>query len=72
VAAEPSLYARALALCMQAGIVTPLQLQNALNIPHERAVRLAERMEDEGIAGSPDALGAREILVSTARLPGAV
>lgn len=69
-AAEPSLYARALALAMQAGRVAPAQLQDALGIPPERALRLAERMEDEGIAGPPDGAGTRLILVSTARLPG--
>ncbi len=67
---EPSLYARALALAMQAGTVTPRQIQDALGIPQERALRLTERMEDEGIAGAPDVNGVRVILVSTARLPG--
>lgn len=69
-AAEPSLYARALALAMQSGTVTPRLLQDTLGIAPERALRLAERMEDEGIAGPPDTAGARAILVSTARLPG--
>ncbi|MFA7431050.1 MAG: helix-turn-helix domain-containing protein [Rhodospirillaceae bacterium] len=68
--AEPSLYARALALAMQAGTVSPRQIEDALGISQERANRLAERMEDEGIAGAPDATGTRVILVSMARLPG--
>lgn len=66
----PSLYARALALAMQAGTITPRVIQDALGISQDRALRLAERMEDEGIAGAADATGTRIILVSTARLPG--
>lgn len=70
IAPEPSLYARALALAMQAGTVTPRALQDALGISLDRALRLTERMEDEGIAGAAEADGVRAILVSTARLPG--
>lgn len=68
-AAAPSLYARALVVAMQAGRVSQRLLQDALDIPPERAIRLAERMEDEGIVGPPDADGVRPILVSTDRLP---
>lgn len=70
VAAEPSLYARALALAMQGGTIAPGTLQDALGIPPERALRLVERMEDEGIAGPADAAGVRVMLATTARLPG--
>lgn len=69
-AAEPSLYARALALAMQGGTIAPGTLQEALGIPPERALRLVERMEDEGIAGPPDGAGIRPMLATTARLPG--
>lgn len=69
-AAEPSVYARALALAMQGGTIAPAVLQQALGIAPERAVRLVERMEDEGIAGPPDAAGVRAVLVTSARLPG--
>lgn len=65
-----SLYARALALAMDAGVVSSRRLQDGLGIPPERALRLTERMEDEGIAGPADADGIRRMLVTVARRPG--
>jgi DNA segregation ATPase FtsK/SpoIIIE, S-DNA-T family len=66
VASDDPLYDRAVALVAQAGYCSISHIQRNLSIGYNKAAKLVERMEKEGVVGpaSAKAGGRREVLVS--------
>jgi S-DNA-T family DNA segregation ATPase FtsK/SpoIIIE len=60
---ETSLYDQAVALVAREGKASTSFIQRHLQIGYNRAARLIERMEKEGVVGPPNHVGKREILV---------
>jgi S-DNA-T family DNA segregation ATPase FtsK/SpoIIIE len=60
---ENSLYDRAVDLVAREGKASTSFIQRHLQIGYNRAARLIERMEKEGVVGPPNHVGKREILV---------
>ncbi|GIX11873.1 DNA translocase FtsK [Elioraea sp.] len=60
---ETSLYDRAVDLVAREGKASTSFIQRHLQIGYNRAARLIERMEKEGVVGPPNHVGKREILV---------
>ncbi len=60
---EASLYDQAVALVVREGKASTSFVQRHLQIGYNRAARLIERMEKEGVIGPPNHVGKREILV---------
>jgi len=60
---ENSLYDQAVALVAREGKASTSFIQRHLQIGYNRAARLIERMEKEGVVGPPNHVGKREILV---------
>ncbi|TQF76343.1 DNA translocase FtsK, partial [Elioraea sp. Yellowstone] len=60
---ETSLYDRAVDLVAREGKASTSFIQRHLQIGYNRAARLIERMEKEGVVGPPNHVGRREILV---------
>jgi len=59
---EASLYDQAVALVVREGKASTSFVQRHLQIGYNRAARLIERMEKEGVVGPPNHVGKREIL----------
>jgi S-DNA-T family DNA segregation ATPase FtsK/SpoIIIE len=57
------LYAEAVALVAQEGKASTSYVQRRLQIGYNRAARLIERMESEGLVTRPDRVGRREVLI---------
>jgi S-DNA-T family DNA segregation ATPase FtsK/SpoIIIE len=62
---DDPLYDRAVALVGQAGYCSISHIQRSLNIGYNKAAKLVERMEKEGVVGPPSAKagGRREVLI---------
>ena len=60
---EASLYDQAVALVLREGKASTSFVQRHLQIGYNRAARLIERMEKEGVVGPPNHVGKREILL---------
>jgi len=60
---ENSLYDRAVDLVAREGKASTSFIQRHLQIGYNRAAKLIERMEKEGVVGPPNHVGKREILV---------
>ena len=56
-------YGRAVALVVKSGNVSISMLQRRLRIGYNRAKRMVERMEQEGLVGPPDGVRGRKVLV---------
>lgn len=56
------LYPEAVAHVIKTGRVSVSSIQRQFRLGYNRAARLVERMEAEGIVSGPDSLGARTIL----------
>jgi S-DNA-T family DNA segregation ATPase FtsK/SpoIIIE len=61
------LYDQAVALVAREGKASTSFVQRHLQIGYNRAARLIERMETEGVVGKPNHVGKREVLVRTGR-----
>ncbi|WP_041794663.1 DNA translocase FtsK [Pararhodospirillum photometricum] len=61
---EGDLYSQALAVILREDKVSVSFVQRHLQIGYNRAARLVERMENEGVVSPPNHVGKREILVS--------
>jgi S-DNA-T family DNA segregation ATPase FtsK/SpoIIIE len=61
---EGDLYSQALAVILREGKCSVSFIQRHLQIGYNRAARLVERMEAEGVVSPPNHVGKREILVS--------
>lgn len=59
---EDALYQQALALIYREGKASTSFIQRHLKIGYNRAARLIEQMEEEGIVSSPNHVGKREVL----------
>ncbi|MGE5478423.1 MAG: DNA translocase FtsK, partial [Bacteroidales bacterium] len=57
------LYDQAVALVAREGKASTSFIQRHLQIGYNRAARLIERMETEGVVGKPNHVGKREVLV---------
>ena len=64
-ASDDPLYDRAVALVAQAGYCSISHIQRNLSIGYNKAAKLVERMEKEGVVGPPSAKagGRREVLI---------
>ena len=62
-AQEDELYREAVKIAMQQGKISVSMLQRRLRIGYNRAARLVERMEEEGIVGPSDGVRPRPVLV---------
>ncbi|HIE32493.1 MAG TPA: DNA translocase FtsK [Thermodesulfobacteriaceae bacterium] len=60
---EDELYREAVRIAMQQGKISVSMLQRRLRIGYNRAARLVERMEEEGIVGPSDGVRPRPVLV---------
>ena len=60
---ETALYDQAVALVAREGKASTSFIQRHLQIGYNRAARLIERMEKEGVVGPPNHVGKREILI---------
>ncbi|OAQ19927.1 DNA translocase FtsK [Thermosulfurimonas dismutans] len=60
---EDELYREAVKIAMQQGKISVSMLQRRLRIGYNRAARLVERMEEEGIVGPSDGVRPRPVLV---------
>ncbi len=60
---EDELYREAVKIAMQHGKISVSMLQRRLRIGYNRAARLVERMEEEGIVGKSDGVRPRPVLV---------
>jgi S-DNA-T family DNA segregation ATPase FtsK/SpoIIIE len=65
---DDPLYDRAVALVAQAGYCSISHIQRHLSVGYNKAAKLVERMEKEGVVGPPSAKagGRREVLISAA------
>ena len=63
---ENALYDKAVALVAREGKASTSFIQRHLQIGYNRAARLIERMEKEGVVGPPNHVGKREILIRRA------
>jgi S-DNA-T family DNA segregation ATPase FtsK/SpoIIIE len=61
-AAEDPLFEQALSIVRQQGTASASMLQRRLRVGYNRAARLIERMEDEGIIGAADGIRGRPVL----------
>ncbi|ABC22896.1 DNA translocase FtsK [Rhodospirillum rubrum] len=61
---DGDLYSQALAVILREGKASVSFIQRHLQIGYNRAARLVERMENEGVISPPNHVGKREILVS--------
>jgi S-DNA-T family DNA segregation ATPase FtsK/SpoIIIE len=61
--AGDDLYAEAVALVAREGKASTSYVQRRLQIGYNRAARLVERMEAEGLVTKPDRVGRREVLI---------
>ncbi|MBI5163927.1 MAG: DNA translocase FtsK 4TM domain-containing protein [Magnetospirillum sp.] len=61
------LYDQAVALVAREGKASTSFIQRHLQIGYNRAARLIERMESEGVVGKPNHVGKREVLVRSTR-----
>jgi S-DNA-T family DNA segregation ATPase FtsK/SpoIIIE len=59
------LYDQAVALVCREGKASTSFVQRHLQIGYNRAARLIERMESEGVVGKPNHVGKREVLART-------
>ncbi len=66
-AAGDELYDQAVAIVAREGKASTSFIQRHLQIGYNRAARLIERMEAEGVVGKPNHVGKREILVRSTR-----
>jgi DNA segregation ATPase FtsK/SpoIIIE, S-DNA-T family len=62
-AAEDPLFEQALGIVRQQGTASASMLQRRLRVGYNRAARLIERMEDEGIIGPADGIRGRPVLM---------
>lgn len=62
-AEEDPLFEQALGIVRQQGTASASMLQRRLRVGYNRAARLIERMEDEGIIGAADGIRGRPVLV---------
>jgi S-DNA-T family DNA segregation ATPase FtsK/SpoIIIE len=67
-ATEADLYDKAVAIVLRDRKASTSYLQRRLSIGYNRAASLMERMEEEGIVGSANGVGKREILATSAML----
>ena len=61
---EDPLFDHALSIVRQQGTASASMLQRRLRVGYNRAARLIERMEDDGIIGPADGLRGRPVLLS--------
>ena len=62
-AEEDPLFEQALSIVRQQGTASASMLQRRLRVGYNRAARLIERMEDEGIIGAADGIRGRPVLI---------
>ncbi|MCA9861901.1 MAG: DNA translocase FtsK, partial [Thermomicrobiales bacterium] len=61
---DDPLFDQALAIVRQQGTASASMLQRRLRVGYNRAARLIERMEDEGIIGAADGIRGRPVLLA--------
>jgi S-DNA-T family DNA segregation ATPase FtsK/SpoIIIE len=61
---EDPLFEQALSVVRQHGTASASMLQRRLRVGYNRAARLIERMEDEGIIGAADGIRGRPVLIA--------
>ncbi len=62
---ETQLYRKAVQIVAESQKASTSYIQRQLRIGYNSAARLIERMEKEGLVGSPDHVGRREVLIDT-------
>jgi S-DNA-T family DNA segregation ATPase FtsK/SpoIIIE len=62
---ESQLYRKAVQTVAESQKASTSYLQRQLRVGYNNAARLIERMEKDGIVGTPDHVGRREVLVDT-------